>query len=405
MDVSDSSSRQNLAGAAHIGFWRRRQWPSRAAVGKTVGFLGLCAAAVYLRVSPWSPRDRFHEFALSLAAAIFAAVALRGRLRNVAVVVASICLCLAAAEFYALVVSPPAIETTTPGFSAPRADLGWGPAHPGVFHDRKIDPKTGSVIYDVDYTIDAHRDRRVISASAGPTVAFFGDSMTFGQGLPDADTLPQAFADATGRRLRVVDLAVPGYGPQQFLRALETDTGRDLLTEPRLFVFLTAPWHAERSACTSTFVPSAPRYVMIGGRPTYEGACIDHWPVRLRYLLTRSAMYRMLLEPAFGGAGPADMDLYIAILIRAGQLARERYGVATLILYRPYDEYVRRAGFTDEQIMRRLREGGLLVVDAGLDPKEFPGQDLKIPGDGHPTGITNRAWAALVHDALAGLPR
>jgi hypothetical protein len=31
--------------------------------------------------------------------------------------------------------------------------------------------------------------------------------------------------------------------------ALETDMFRDLLTEPRLFVFLTAPWHAERSAC------------------------------------------------------------------------------------------------------------------------------------------------------------
>ena len=96
-----------------------------------------------------------------------------------------------------------------------------------------------------------HRNRQVISAPMGPTVAFFGDSMTFGQGVPDADTLPQAFADATGYRWRVLNLAFPGYGPQQFLRALETDIFRDLLTEPRLFVFLTAPWHAERSSCLS----------------------------------------------------------------------------------------------------------------------------------------------------------
>jgi hypothetical protein len=45
----------------------------------------------------------------------------------------------------------------------------------------------------------------------------------------------------------------------------------------------------------------------------------------------------------------------------------------------------------------------LLVVDAGLDPNDFPGQTLKIPGDGHPTGVANRAWAVLVRDALVGL--
>jgi hypothetical protein len=215
--------------------------------------------------------------------------------------------------------------------------------------------------------------------------------------------LPQAFADATGDQLRVLNLAFLGYGPQQFLRALETDMFRDLLTEPRLFVFLTAPWHAERSACTSNFVLRAPRYVMVEGRPVYKGKCLDHWPVWLQYWLTRTATYSVFFEPVFGGAGPADMDLYVAILIRAGQLARERYGVPTLILYQPYDAYVRRAGFTDQQIIQRLHDGGLLVIDARLDPNDFPGQNLRIPGDGHPTGVANRAWAVLVRDALADL--
>jgi hypothetical protein len=119
----------------------------------------------------------------------------------------------------------------------------------------------------------------------------------------------------------------------------------DLLTEPHLFVFLTAPWHAERSACTSNFVLRAPRCVMVEGRPAYKDKCIDHWPMRLRSWLTRIAIYSVFFEPVFGGgAGPADMDLYVAVLIRAGQLARERYGVPTLILYQPYDAYMRRAG-------------------------------------------------------------
>ncbi len=397
-------SPETSTGEARDGHVRPRYRPSLGTITKIIGLLILCAAGLFVSRVPWSHWDRFYELALGFAAAVFAAVVVGGRLRNAIIVVASVVLCLAVAEAYALVASAPAIEISTPGYLSPHPVLGWGPGHPGVFHDRKLGGKTGSVIYDVDYTIDEFHNRQVISAPTGPTVAFFGDSMTFGQGVPDADTLPQAFADTTaGYRLRVLNLAFPGYGPQQFLRALETDMFADLLTEPRLFVFLTAPWHAERSACMSSFVLSAPRYVIVAGRPAYKDKCIDHWPARLRYLFTRTAMYSVFFEPVFGGAGPADMDLYVAMLIRAGQLARERYGVPTLILYQPYDAYVRRAGFTDQQIMQRLRDGGLLVIDAGLDPNDFPGQTLKIPGDGHPTGVANHAWAVLVRDALAGL--
>jgi hypothetical protein len=397
-------SRGTSTGNARDRHLRPRYMPSPGTIAKIIGLLILCAAGLFVSRVPWSHWDRFYELALGFAAAVFAAVVVGRRLRHAFIVVASVVLCLAVAEAYALVASAPAIEISTPGYSLPHPVLGWGPGHPGVFHDRELDGKTGRVIYDVDYTIDEYRNRQVISAPSGTSVAFFGDSMTFGQGVPDAETLPQAFADATtGYRLRVLNLAFPGYGPQQFLRALETDMFRDLLTEPRLFVFLTAPWHAERSACMSTFVLRAPRYVMVDGRPAYKDKCIDHWLVRLRYLLTRTAIYSVFFQPVFGGAGPADMDLYVAILIRAGQLARERYGVPTLILYQPYDAYVRRAGLTDRQIMQRLRDGGLLVIDAGLDPNDFPGQTLKIPGDGHPTGVADRAWAVLVRDALVGL--
>ena len=382
-----------------------RYMPSRGTIVKIIALFALVGAGVYLRGSPWSPWNRFHELSLGVAVAVYVAAVVRGRLRDAFMVVASVGLGLTVAEAYALAVSTPAIETSTPGYSVLRSIVGWGPGQPGVYHARKLDGKSGSVIYDVGYTIDADRNRQVISAPTGLTVAFFGDSMTFGQGVPDADTLPQAFADATGYRWRVLNLAFPGYGPQQFLRALETDIFRNLLTEPRQFVFLTAPWHAERSSCLSDFVANGPRYVMVDGMPRYEGTCREHWPVRLRYLWTRTAMYGVFFEPVFGGARPVDIDLFVGILVRAGQLARERYGVPTLILYWPDEAYARGAGVTDSQIMRRLREGGLVVIDARLDPKDFPGQELQIPGDGHPTGVANRARALLVRDALAGLTR
>jgi hypothetical protein len=396
--------RENSAGEAGDRRVQPRYWPSLGTIAKIGALLTLCAAGWFVHGLPWSHWNPFYELALGFVAAVFAAVVVGRRLRHALIVVASVVLSLAVAEAYALIVSAPPTEIRTPGYSLPHPVLGWWPGHPGVFHHRKLDRKTGSVIYDIDYTVDEHGNRQVISAPTGTSVAFFGDSMTFGQGLPDAETLPQAFADATGHQLHVLNLAFPGYGPQQFLRALETDMFRQLLTEPRLFVLLTAPWHSERSACKSNFVLQAPRYVMVDGQPAYQGNCVDQWPVWLRYWITRTAIYSVFLEPVFGGAGPADLDLYVSILTRAGQLARERYGVPTLVLYQPYDAYVRRAGFTDLQIMQRLREGGLLVIDAGLNPDDFPGQNLNIPGDGHPTGVANRAWAVLVRDALAGLP-
>jgi hypothetical protein len=176
------------------------------------------------------------------------------------------------------------------------------------------------------------------------------------------------------------------------------------MTEPHLFVMLTAAWHAERSNCAESYMWHAPRYVLVRGVPTYQGACSDHWTEHVRQLWTRAAMGSVFFKPAFGGANAADMDLFVAILIRAGQLVREKYGVPALILYLPYDAYVRQAGTTDRQIMQRLRDAGLLVADAELDPKDFPDQTLEIPGDGHPTGVANRARALLVQDVLAGLP-
>jgi hypothetical protein len=320
---------QSSTGPVHDRHLVPRHMPSRNTIVKIIALFALIGAGVYLRGSPWSPWNRFQELSLGVAIAVYVAAVVGGRLRDVFIVVASVGLCLTVAEAYALVVSAPASETRTPGYSVLRSIVGWGPGQPGVYRDRKLDGRSGSVIYDVSYTIDAHRNRQVISAPAGPTVAFFGDSMTFGQGMPDADTLPQAFADATRYRWHVLNLAFPGYGPQQFLRELETGIFRDLLTEPRLFVFLTAPWHAERSSCLSDFVAEGPRYVMVDEMPRYKGTCREHWPVRLRRLWTRTAMYSVFFEPAFGGARPVDIDLFVGILVRAGQLAREKYGVPT----------------------------------------------------------------------------
>jgi hypothetical protein len=137
-------SRESTTGEARDRRVRPRYllWPGT--IAKIIGLLTLFVAGLIVHGLPWSHWDGFHELALGFAAAVFAAVVVGRRLRHAFIVVASVVLCLAVAEAYALVVSAPAIETRAPGFSLPHPVLGWGPGHPGVFHDRSLDGKTGA---------------------------------------------------------------------------------------------------------------------------------------------------------------------------------------------------------------------------------------------------------------------
>ena len=341
--------------------------------------------------------------ALAFTAIVWATAIVRGPIRNALLSAASLVLCFIAFEAYCVVTYPSAIDIQTPGYRVWRPVIGWGPEHAGIFHHVKLDGGDGHVIYSTDYTIDANLTRHVVSAATPPTVAFFGDSMTFGIGIPDKETLPQVFADTTGRRFRVFNLAISGFGPQQYLRAIEAGLYDKLLTPTRVIVYLTAPWHAERSACLRGFMLRAPRYALVAGKPQFEGTCGELWSNRLRALLSITAVTGHFVEPSLGRADREAIDLYVAILVRAGKFGREKYGARAVILYLRDPAYLRHTGYTDEQIMQRLRDGGLTVIDATLDQAKFPGQPLYIPGDGHPTGTANRARAELLARDLGDL--
>jgi len=363
----------------------------------------LLGAIVYVRSSPFTAWTRFQTFALALALVVHLAVILRGRLRDAMVVVATLLLCLTLIEAYCVDALVTTSDIIAPDYTVPHPTLGWARGHAGVFHHIKRDVETGRVILDATYTIDGNLNRHVVSAEDGPTVAFYGGSDTFGVGLEDSDTLPQLFADATERHARVLNFGVAGYGPQQYLRALETGMNDDVLTRPRLIVYETIPWQAERTACINSYMRTAPRYELVGGQAVFQGACAERWSLPLRILWEHTSIYGKFVEPRLSGARPEKLDLYVAVLARAGQIARDKYGAPTAILYTPSASYLRPAGYTDEDMMRRLREAGLVVVDGTLDPRAFPGQTLEIPGEGHPTGAANRIWAERLNKVFAGL--
>jgi hypothetical protein len=361
-----------------------------------LAILGLIVGVgIYFHLNS-SPRwHRVQSLSVALAVAVYVAVLVRNRWRDAALIVASLVFCLVATEAYITVAYQPPLIDVTASFTVARPILGWGPKAPGAYHHIKQQTATGRVVFDVDYTIDTELHRQVVSAADGPTVAFVGGSDTFGLGLPDPATLPQLFADVTGRSVHVVNFAYPGYGPQQFLRALETGLF-DGLQQPRLFVIPTDPWLVDRTSCVNSETERGPRYELIGGQPIFQGTCAEGEPLVLRLLERVSSIYPAIIAPALQGATLEKIDLFVAILVRAGQLARDKYGATTLVIYEPNEPYLRPLGYTDEQLMQRLRDGGLVVVDGALDPAAYPGQDLAIPGEGHPTAVANRAWAMLV---------
>ncbi len=362
----------------------------------------LCAivATVEIRRSP----DLFRLLTFFLTFLIVADVAslLRGAARDLMLAFASLALGLTCVEAAANILEAKQVIISTDGWSVRRPIIGWGPQHAGRFHSEKTDPRTGAVIYSADYTIDANLTRQTRSAGTRSTIAFFGDSLTFGLGLNDVDTLPQLFADSVGSKERVINLAFTGYGPQHFLRELETGLFDSAIgADPKLFIFLTMPWHAERTSCVASWVLNAPRYELENGKIAYKGSCYEGAALQLREFLWNTAAYRVIFDPFRRKTTHDQIETYIRILLAAVDLAREKYGVPTLIPFvQSSNEYLRGTGFTNETIVDRLRQGGARVVDVSLLREEANGAIISIPGDGHPTALANRLRAAMLKDYI-----
>jgi hypothetical protein len=108
--------------------------------------------------------------------------------------------------------------------------------------------------------------------------------------------------------------------------------------------------------------------------------------------LQGSAAYRWLIEPR-RRVSHDDIELYLQITLAAVNLAKIKYGLPVILLYFKVDgedSYLQEAGFTTDVVLRRLRDGGAIVVDTALNNVAAAGTSLSIVGDGHPTALANR---------------
>src|ERR1700722_1671506 len=209
-----------------------------------------CGATIALAAAvALLPHQRFAAAFLLSAGVVYAgflASQARGRIREALLLLAALLVVPAIAEALFAASDPPGPVTRySPRLARADSILGYAPIPSISVSALKVDGD-GRTVFNATYTIDEHALRRTESNPSGPTVAFFFDSGTFGEGIEDAETLPQQFADWTGGRYHVVNLGYPGYGPQAMLRTLETGLHDDVLQpHPRFFIVQTAAWHAE----------------------------------------------------------------------------------------------------------------------------------------------------------------
>lgn len=366
----------------------------------------LIAAVAAVETQPiWEWFRLLSVFLLFLLLADIASL-VGGRPRDVLLVLTSltfgICLLEAAADIRQYQQS---VLSLPQGFVGLRPVIGWGPQRAGRYHAKKTDRRTGAIIYSVDYTIDPNLLRQTESCERGPAIVFFGCSFAFGEGLNDAETLPQAFADSIGRKERVLNLGFSGYGPQQWLSELQSGLFDSVIGERgRLFVFWTGPGHIERAACKPYWMRHAPRYALENGKLVLKGECYEGLSLRLREWADHWASYRWLVEPQVRKVNREDVELYVEMVLAAVDLAKEKYGVPAIVLYDrtmdlPRDD-LPATGFSAETIIERLKEGGATVIDVSLDNEKTTGAVISIPTDRHPTALANRLRAALLKDFI-----
>jgi hypothetical protein len=182
--------------------------------------------------------------------------------------------------------------------------------------------------YEVVYTIGEDGLRITPQAASGtPCVLFFGDSITFGEGVDDDESLPYRVGLALGERYRTHNFGFHGYGPHQMLAALE----RGLVDEvaacrPRYAFYLAIFDHVSRAAGLRSWDPHGPHYVLDQGEVVYGGHFDDGalLPAPVRKLLEKSLIFQRLQERA-SDVDADDVALFVGIVDAARDRFEHRY--------------------------------------------------------------------------------
>ena len=163
----------------------------------------------------------------------------------------------------------------------------------------------------------------------------------FGQGLADDESLAAKFAQANDLKVRAINLGVPGYGPNHLVRLFEAGLLDRYAAQPvKAVVTWIIPAQLARVTGDGSWLGSSPRYELENGALRYTGSFNEyrlfHPIAGARYLLGEQFAF----IDAIGMKQHQDeqIDLFVAMMARLQQYAREKFGAPLIVIYSWPDE-------------------------------------------------------------------
>jgi hypothetical protein len=278
--------------------------------------------------------------------------------------------------------------------------LGWA-AKPGVFRAVKKYGFGLETVYDVTYSI-SHSGFRITPGGAdGPTVFFFGDSITFGEGVNDNQTLPHEFSALSG--MRAVNFGVDGYGPHHMLRMFELNIPRTVdQSTPRFVVYTAFSDHIRRAAGGAQWDQKGPLYEVAGDGVQYVGSFKDKSSKGVSKRAGSSLWQEMIEQSRIYGAiapTPAylpdssdinvrenDRKRFLFIVEKTSLIVKEQYHCPFVVLL--WDTRSRKSVTIEDMswVEARLNEFGIPVLRLSRVVTDPNFRTWIIENDNHPDG-------------------
>lgn len=258
----------------------------------------------------------------------------------------------------------------------------WGVKN-GLVQSVKKEPG-GKLIFDARYTFDDYGRRYTPRARPTKTdrfAVFFGDSLAFGEGVNDAETLP-AYFEKLNPGYRAYNYGFMGYGPQQMLARLrETPVLSELHEKKGMFVF---------SLRDSAVAIAAGKVPWCGGFPRYglngSGALVDQGNFPME---SCSAHWVLPAE-----LNDSDFKLVVKMLVEIKrEIKKLRTGLEFYVLVQPVTTLA-------SKLVPMLEKAGLRVIDLSTADMEHQLHHAGRLHDGNHTGAGNKFVAKKVTEAL-----
>ncbi len=332
-------------------------------------------------------------------------------LRNACLTMASLLLSTVAVELGFRILVPSAPNVGVVKIETP-AD--WYPQDPAVGF--KLRPNVtvaaaarygDELLYKVAYQIDAQGGRVVPgSVGRGPTWMFIGDSYMFSEGVEDEDTLPSMFARGMQPAAHVVNLGVPGYGPTNYVRAMELGLYDKYVVGKVEAVFVWATtsllWRVTGDA---SWLGSSPRYDFGRDGGLHWSGTFDHyrWTHPWNGVAYHARSNIALIDRAMqAGLERERTGLYVALMARLAALVKQRYGAPLIVLSNgPEKEPANQVDLQYLPAFDGLRSLGIPVVSVRKQLQPFADwSSYFIPHDGHPTPKLNALVAEMLVETL-----